>query len=498
MPDWLAPFHLPEFTDSEFAEKKAKYVAKHGYTITVPGLSDIFKFKLETPLTEDEQTRYEKKQWDTFTPWRLEEIREMKARRKRRYLGMLASPTPAIVQNFGSIMVAFDDAQDALSTASITARMAMRFAPRALSKVMAGPIGWTMTASDIINVNSYLRCALFPKDTGKRKAEFLKDANPFSKKARLKRALKINKGFAGKGAVIEAMQVTADVFGIGISLGPIVGLIQDVFFAIDRIKAGKSVSIDWPKIGVIEDLKKAWQATSSFHAWSEFNKRPEKITYLDLWKNSLKALASGLVGHAAPWHTDDEDLLMLYMAGLASHQVIMPHFQEFNPLNELADLGEIEIPAPVPDNPITLEILQENGHKLDDVCGWPWNGKIWTSLQDIVDHAAKPATDNVRAYIERNNHNWFGYSAASIVTDTALYSLANLEGEEFVQYDYTAAAKGTSILAEANYAVAMGQPREKIQLLADWFDQLEATGQNPDLNSILLFCRDNGIEIGQD
>ncbi|MCG2778645.1 MAG: hypothetical protein L6406_23460 [Desulfobacterales bacterium] len=353
-----------------------------------------------------------------------------------------------------------------------------------------------MTAADTINVHAYTRCMMFPKDAGKREAERLKDANPFTKKARLKRALKINRGFASKGAIIEALQVTGDVFGHGISLGPIVGLIYDVFFAIDRIKAGKSVSIDWPKIKAVEEMKKAWEATKSFKAWSDFNKQPERVTYLDLWKNSLKAIASGLVGQSAPWHTDDDDLLMLYMAGLASHQVIMPYYQDFNPLNELTGIAELEIPAPVPTNPITLEILHENGHRLDDVCGWPWNGKIWTTIQDIVDNGAKPASDNVRSYIERNQHNWLGYSAASIVTDTALYSLANLEGEEFVEYDYTAAAKATSILADANYVVAMGQPPEKIQLLADWFDALEANNQEPDLNSIVLFCRDHKIIIG--
>ncbi|MCG2778646.1 MAG: hypothetical protein L6406_23465 [Desulfobacterales bacterium] len=141
MPGWLDSFHLPKFTDAEFAKQKAAYVAKHGYTITVPGLDDIIKYKIEVPLTKDEEERYKAKRWDTFTPWRLEDIREMKASRQRRYLGMLASPTPAIVQNFGSIMVAFDDAQDALSTASIVTRMAARFAPQVLTNIIKGPVG---------------------------------------------------------------------------------------------------------------------------------------------------------------------------------------------------------------------------------------------------------------------------------------------------------------------------------------------------------------------
>ena len=111
MADWTAPFHTPTLTDEQFAAAKAAYVAKHGYTITIPGLSDIIKIRTEEPMTKLESYWWNHKQYDKFGPVRLEEVRRQKQKRKERYLAMLASPTPAVAQNSGSIMCAIKSAK---------------------------------------------------------------------------------------------------------------------------------------------------------------------------------------------------------------------------------------------------------------------------------------------------------------------------------------------------------------------------------------------------
>ena len=53
MADWTAPFHRPKMTTEEFKKMKAEYVAKHGYTMTVPGLSDIVHIGVPNKMTEE-------------------------------------------------------------------------------------------------------------------------------------------------------------------------------------------------------------------------------------------------------------------------------------------------------------------------------------------------------------------------------------------------------------------------------------------------------------
>jgi len=93
MPDWTAPFRIPKITNEEWARKKADYVAEHGYSITIPGLSDIIKVRTEEPMTALEHYHWKKKNWDYFSPKRLDECQKQKKKRRERYLAMLASPT---------------------------------------------------------------------------------------------------------------------------------------------------------------------------------------------------------------------------------------------------------------------------------------------------------------------------------------------------------------------------------------------------------------------
>jgi len=89
MPDWTAPFKIPKISNEEWARRKADYVAKNGYTITIPGLSDIIKIRTEEPMTAQEHNWYKKKQWHNFSPKRLEEVREQKQKRKETFVSII-------------------------------------------------------------------------------------------------------------------------------------------------------------------------------------------------------------------------------------------------------------------------------------------------------------------------------------------------------------------------------------------------------------------------
>lgn len=466
MPDWTAPFHMPDFTDEKFAENKAKYVAKYGYTITVPGLSDIIKIPIEKPMTLDEQIDYKLEDWKKFSEERLADIRKMKKRRKDRYLAMLASPSPEIFRNAGSIMTSIDDAQDALSTLSFIGRVAVKFAPRILGKIFAGPVGWLLAANDMLNLMNHIGRTVTMPTMGKRTKEQATDSNPFSKKARIRRALKLKNVMPTKGTFIEGLQVSNDVFGFGVCLGPIIGLAQDVIAGTVRSALGQPVRVRFP--------------TPDFRGW---------------YKRALVMQKAMAVYQGVGWRTDDDEFLQIYMAGYLASQALMPFQQNWNPLEAVEDVATAEVRAPVPANVLTLEVIEEVGIPLEEVCGWPHSGALWANTEEISDAVQPVATDNLNRFMTRNQHSWMGYAGGTLATETADYTLANLEGPEAVEYNYNSKSRVAGVMLAAGYYVDPDQPRNKLDLFVLFLDYIEAENIVPTMVAIEDFCRWNGIEL---
>lgn len=466
MADWLAPFHRPRLTTEEFRKRKAEYAAKYGYTITIPGLSDIIKIEVEKPITQEEEYQYHKKNWGYFSEERLEGLRKMKQKRKDRYLAMLASPTPSIVSNAGSIMTALDDCQDAMDTLGCIAIMARIAGPRILGRVLMGPTGWFLLATDIVNAVQLLgRRAMTPM-IAKRNAEKMTGLNPFTKKARVRRALRTMRVMPTKGNVIQGLQTTEEVFGMGLCLGPIIGLGLDIAFGSVRTTFGLP-----PKIKV---------PMPDFKYWGRVALKTAK--------------AVGMLGGVS-WGTDDDLLLETYVAGYYAHQVLLPVQQDWNPLDTVEDPHKLIIQAPVPAHILTREVIDEEGIPMKDVCGWPHSGRLWAETEEISNESESVASESLRNFMERNKHNWRGFAGGALASETAFLTLANLEGEEDVEYDYTAPSKFMVILLQNGlYPDTEGAP-EKARELADWLDYLERTEVKPTLRNITTFCTEKQIPL---
>jgi len=356
MPDWTAPFHTPKLSDDEYKRQKAAYTAKHGHTITIPGLFDIIKIRTEEPMTALEDYWWKRKQWDKFGPVRLEEVRKQKQKRKERYMAMLASPTPAIMQNAGTIMCAIDDAQDAISTMACIGQLAKKVGPRIVGRYLKGPTGMLILASDCLNmVQQTAQYCMMPM-YGKRGGEDLARGSPKLGKSRLKKAFNTQGRLPTKGDWIQGLQTTEQVFGFGISLGPIVGLAQDIMWASVRARPGEFVDIKFP----IPDLKE-WVAKSMRFVKS----------------------ASALFGHL--WSTDDDDILLWTSAVNLSFQTLMSYTQDWNPLEQLDEVEFLELQAPVPQNTLTLEVIDEGPIPLQACCGWPQTNEMWSTIHDLMD-----------------------------------------------------------------------------------------------------------------
>jgi len=445
MADWTAPFHLPKFTSEEFDAQKAKYVEKNGYTVTVPAPGDIIHLVPFPPMTAAEIDLWKQRNYDQIPPDRLKQIRAEKARKKAKFLAMLASPSPKILQSAGAILTALDDVQDAVSTLACIALIVAAVAGGTTAAVIAGPLGWIVgisTLLNIINPFSRLRTKRKKPLTGraaKLDAEKLTDKNPFSKKARAKIANLIKKFRPSIGNALEALQVTDNIWGVGVCLGPIMGFAQDAIAGTVRKALGQKVTVEMSPGWESPHLKKAARAAKAVAVLNGYS-----------WGSDLLEEANSFI-----------------VANMAQ-QVLAPYLDEFNPMGEIDDLASYETRAPRPTDILTLEIIAEAGYSLDEVCNWPQNGKQWISYGDLAEDTAEQATKNLNYFAEQNKNSVLAFIAGQNAHDFALQSLASWEGQDQVEIEYSVSERIILIILDNGWCYPEDIRTDQVQKFEDW------------------------------
>lgn len=466
MPDWTAPFKIPKYTTAEFRKLKADYVAKNGYTITFPGLSQIIKIPIEIPMTIQEDKDWKARKFKNFSEQRLYDLRKMKQKRKDKFLAMLASPAPDIVTNAGALMCSIDDAQDALFTIGGIGVAAMRFSPPPVMAALALPTGIILTAANALSIIGSIGHQRLPGKQSKRAWQKKTGIDPWSKKGRIKFAKHLVKTFPVKAGIIQALQTTDSIFGVGISLGPIVGLFIDIFAGPVRRILGDRVDVKVPI-----------------------------PTYDELTRVAQKASRSSAAYWSVGVQTQDEEVITMMLSHWLSQLALFSGTEGLPNWTNFENLDDLELMARRPDNTLTLEVIQEEGLCLDDICGWPHNSKPWAAATDIVSEYSAPAQDYFLEYCSMHNFDWLGFMFATLACDATFYTMATAEGADQVEYDFTATSKACSILLENRLVPEPDLPAAKIQLLADRLDSWEAQGIEPTLRSILDFCESSSIEL---
>jgi len=453
-------------TTREFRIMKAKYVAKHGYTITVPGLSDIIHLGLEDPMTDKEKDLWKKRRYDEIPEHRLAEIRAMKQKRKDKFLAMLASPTPHVINNLGSIMTSIDDAQDALGTLAYIGRVGMAIAPRLIGKALAGPVGWTMTAAEILNLVQHLGY----KRLGSKKAKREKDAatknNPKSKLQKVKDAMRLKKIWPSQGRIIEALQVSDNIFGVGVCLGPIVGFgIEAVTGPMRRITGARvEVKVPWPIL-------------------SHFTMKAQRQA-----RSQLAYIGAGL-------QTDDDEVMAMAFGNYLSRQELLTMASGWNAIDNVDDLGTVEIHAPIPENILTIEVLEEAGINIDDVVGWPHNDEKWLAIADIPKYYDTPCKQFHNDYMAIHNHDWIGFTFGGLCTEATSHTLASCEGEYQVVYDYTPGSKWAHIMLDNGLMLEPIQPKIAFARMEYEIIRLDRYREKPTMRNINSFCSKHRIKL---
>jgi len=460
MPEWHAPFHGPKVPTKEFLKQRDEYVKKYGYRYSIPGFDDVIHLPFEDAITHAEERIWKRKAFSQLAPGRYREIQYMKAQRKRRYLDMLGSPQPEIFQARGSLLGAIDDCQDAISTLCALGSILIRALPRALGKVLMGPVSWLMSAAELMNMATQHLAPEQRLVSQKRLHDAVTQDNPFSKKARAKNIKKIAKGGFSFGKALEVAQVTKDIFGIGINLGALMNLPLDIITGAARATLGKAVKVKYP------------------------------VPDFEVWANRMIKAAKSLIlvtgeppnPNAADW---SRYLILHNLIG----QMATPENLPWDPYDAINEPAHVEIEAPRPTNILTLEVIDEIDPGGREAIMWPKTGKRWSTSNDIALASAPAISTSYQTYCHNNRRNWTGFVAAANATQGTFLALENACGPGTIEYDYTASCKINHALLNANLHFPQDlSPSQRARFLS-WIEAHDAAGTTPTLPEVVFFAR---------
>jgi len=504
MADYTAPFHMPHMTSEEFDKRKAEYIKKHGYTVTIPGPEDIIHYPTEKPMTPQEELAWKKKAYNQFTPERKEEIEYIKKRRKEKYLAMLGSPTPKVLNSRASIITAVDDAQDATSVTAAAGTLMYMAASKGVKKIIAGPLGFITKAASALNfVNKALipehRLAKTKKDMEKatkngtksskakmRTEEKMKKQGLSPKQIKraqnmAKEAAKL-KGGGWKGKAIEGLQVTDNVYGKGISLGPLMSLPEQFASGVARAAAGKTVHLKKPDIDVGHWGRVAQKAARDWLAFGvlgEFHTKEEHHSPMALFQ--YPGVLSSFM--------NDEELAQMHIALFLSHQINHMTAGTIDPLAGELSIEDIELKAPEPTNILTLEVIRELGDDPRESCVWPSTGETWSNAADLIGESAGQLTESLNEYLARNAHNVLGWAVEKHAVAAGLYSLENIGGTGILEIEPTPTSRAINSLQNANFCLDEEITSGQEQIFAQWLQRCDDKDYTPNTREVLDFAQ---------
>jgi hypothetical protein len=337
--------------------------------VYLPGWGDIVHITPSNGLSEEEQRR----------------------KKQERLKRMMRSPLPQWYQTYTEWMTWLDDIDDLLTTIIVIGRIIIpRIAPR-----LVPYIGWAILLADILDFISLT--AGFDLVGALLKFEHWKNSfmNPFSKKGKWKRLKKLGRKIPRFGELLEVAQTTDNLFGIGISLGPLMGAGAEVPFGI-----AKGAEFYWfdHQIGKTEVMS-------------------QKV-----------AIAGGWMMQGNPVLSPEENRHVL--TAMIYAQVILAEVNKGRDLDSYVDMMDMEFTPPPCLNCITREVLKEAGIDPDATKHWPLPGnpervtvrQTWESQAKLIAEAQKTYIDTAE-YIEEE---WF---IGAAMVGIAEQSMINLEGD---------------------------------------------------------------------
>jgi len=522
---------LPKFTTAEFEKRRTAYQAKYGNTVNIPGFSDVIHIIPKARISAEERAAH---LWATKrglpSPLTPEQIETMHYK-KFRFLKALSSATPAWMKNYGAVAAVLDNVEDGLITVSVLGRIAAKIAPRLLGRIVPG-LGWVLLGADILNALNLISWASFAAKGGKRKIEGLAERNPFHAKAAANRALRLQRTLPGFGEILEILQTTDQLFGVGLCLGGLMGMVTDA--------ASKALNPEyWSEInrlivyGTVKDV-----ATASAKAGvADYNYIKRSLGELDdNLKNESARIGGfyfGLQEKVHDWFIEKikkpwdwlpgppEEAMMIYPNTLIGDMImstgkddflkedhtkafmmlnsaiqgLMPWWIENDPLTNFKGLRDFRFRAPAPTDPTTIDILDEHSPQWKSTLKWPHLDKEYATIEEIAFTYAPMIKDSFQTYALKYSHEWEAMIAGQQVVGFTKNVIRSFSDDHEVRVGMTAWWAVAEDMMREIYLIPPDAPESAIATLADYIGDYErTTGVAPAIKDVARFGSSIGIE----
>ena len=493
---YSSPVSLPQLTTDKFEAARADYTAKHGYEIHIPGFTEIVKWRRHAEPTREEleikkgadtsaaRSKYyiEKlgqARWDellTLSPgdpnWytylesydynhalealedkdrlirelgeaRYEEIKELYAERKEKYRTMLSSPTPRLGRNAAAVLTFIDDINDTMGTIGVVARTAHHLMNPTFLKCLLGTVGgMAFTAAELTSIMMALARNPIKAKRIQHVVHGGLHGNPPSRKIRARVKHRMSKHGIGYGEVIEALQVSNNMFGVGLSLGPIFGLLYDIPSGIYRHIRGENVKVT----GL-----------------------PRPLYWFDeIWSRNLKSLAElSIVGEE--WL--DREIGKGMVAAKMCTDMMKQMFRGSSALAALPDVSGIEVPIQMPKHPLTEDVIREETPLIEDYLNWPSNEKKWKAVCDNWNNDRDQINENIKGWLARNAFDQESYLCKQNAIESGFEMASLIDGEDSVDWKFESTAQSYLTTLNSDYRFDEDVTEEQSKCYANLLSQ---------------------------
>jgi hypothetical protein len=336
----------------------------------------------------------------------------------------------------------------------IGARLLGRFIP---------VVGWILLAGDVLNLLSLLGMLATPayalacqggqqallagvpaalfKRALKSETWSMHNTNPFSRSARASRALRAGRLMPSVSNLVEVVQVTDSLFGVGASFGGLVGLLNETLFGIDAFTRGQAVSINLP--GAAQPVSA--EARKKFNRWPP---RDQRI----LQQAGQVATGAGAVWRVQEVFTEEEHVwcAIAYMEAIA---VLYEFWHDLDWQESAAQLADVAIPAPFNVAEDTRLWAEARGLNLAAHRRWWFDGApaTVTGRRYVESHAAA-IPGALREFLAPRRNTITGALYGALVTQTTEYLYMLLEDDpRYLKWELTTDARLVSSFVESGW-----------------------------------------------
>lgn len=372
------------FTQKDFDQLKADYVAKYGYTIRIPQIDEVIHWKPNALKTEQ----------------------ELKDEKKANLIRILESPMPEWQQYYSSVMTWIDNIQDTSSVLIPLMNLAFRAAPKAMGKLL-GILGWLTLGYDILNLMNAYGQAPITLMGGKRAVCKWTKFNPFTKQSQWNRIDRIKHWRPNLADFIQAAQVSDQFLGVGLSLGGIMGTIMSLPSAAYRYITGNKVQFSIEQVEIDNLSRLGGRALQTASYISSQGQVFDELTHF-----------------------------YTYVTAALGAMACSGNFKESDFASRVEDPMNIAMPADRPTDPLTIAVIREAGLDPEAGIGWPFNGEKEIGLGDLLDATHEPIRTNFFDFAMRHSKDWYGWIAAWAMDYVAPHTIGAIDpNSEYVADD---------------------------------------------------------------